>query len=123
MKNQNKNDIVMINLDRPRELRLSHKTLKIFLAESGIGMEDFDEAVAGYEGMCRLAYAMLRREDPDLTEAQCDDLLDMAPLGEVIDKIREAIEAAFGNGEKEAEPVTLDGDTEVEEDPTESETL
>lgn len=112
MQKRDKNDVVIIELDRPRELRLSHKTLKLFLAENNIDMNGFDRAVSDYDGMIRLIYAMLRREEPDMTPERCDDLLDLAPIGTVMQKVREAIEAAFGGAEEQA------GAGEEAEDPT-----
>ena len=91
-----RNDVVILQLDRPRELRLSHKVLKAFLAENGIGMDGFDRLVATYDGTTKLLYAMLRREEPDMTPERCDDLLDMAPLGTVMSAVQKAVEAAFG---------------------------
>ena len=48
--------------------------------------------------MTDLISEMLRREEPDLTEDQCDDLLDMVPIGVLMEKGAQAIQAAFETG-------------------------
>lgn len=89
------NDVVVINLDKPRELKLRHRTLKRFLARTGKSMEDLESSLQDYDTLISLTYEMLHAEDPDLTPEQCDELLDLAPLGDVIKKTSEAVFAAF----------------------------
>lgn len=100
------NDTVIIQLDRPRELRLSHKVLKKFLATHNTDMEHMEEYLQGYNGACDILLLMLQREDPSLTEEQLDDLLD-APgvnLMDVFGKVYAAMSAAFGEPEETANP-------------------
>jgi len=89
------NDVVIINLDRPRELKLRHKTLKRFLAKTNTSVDDLDTSLQSYETLTALLFEMLHADDPTLTPEACDDLLDSIPLGVVIGKASEAINAAF----------------------------
>jgi hypothetical protein len=98
-----KNDVVIINLDRPRMLWYGHKALKTLGALTGkdidaaMSMEELDlgelEKVM-YCGLLTDAKAhneVLKLED-------MEDLLDMAPsFGEIILKMQEAFNACFGN--------------------------
>ena len=107
------NDIVILELDRPRQLRLGHKVLKRYLAKTGLKMKQFDESVQDYENLCCLIYEMLHEEDPNLTPEACDDLLDMVPISEIYLKGAEAIKVGFGNqdeteSEEKAENPTKD---------------
>lgn len=97
MNNPEKNDVVIIELDRPRELRLGHKALKRFSAMTGRSMTDFDSAMGRYDELTCLVYAMLSVSDPVLTPEDVDDLLDMVPIAYVIKCASEAVEAAFAD--------------------------
>jgi len=97
MKAENeKNDIVILELDRPRELKFTHKVMKRFCAATGAKMSGIQDAVEDYNNMTRLIYEMLRAEDPELTPEQCDDLLDRISIGTILQKGAEAIAAGFG---------------------------
>ena len=99
--NQNQNDTVVLELDRPRELRLGHKALKRFCAQTGCTIEGMEEALKDYEKMTALAYVMLSQEDPSLTPDQADDLLDRVPLYTIVNKCSQAIAAAFTDPDAE----------------------
>lgn len=96
------NDTVIITLDRPRELRLSHKVLKRFFALHHLTMATMDRALSNYDTMISLLLCMLQREDPDLTADRLDDLLDDIPLHCVTDAINAAVAAAFPDAEEDA---------------------
>lgn len=93
----NDNDTVILNLDRPRELRLGHKALKRFSALTGCTMESMEETIKSYENMSCLVYVMLSQEDSALTPEQVDDLLDKVPIREIVSKCSQAIAAAFSD--------------------------
>lgn len=95
--NKEKNDIVMIELDRPRELKFTHRVMKRFCAATGCKLSEIENTVDDYDKMILLIYEMLRAEDPDLTQEQCDDLLDKVTLGTILQKGAEAIAAGFGD--------------------------
>ena len=94
--NPEKNDVVILELDRPRPLRLTHRALKRYLAATGIKMTEIDQSVEDYDNMTLLIYEMLRADDPELTPDACDELLDMAPVGTILQKGADAIAASFG---------------------------
>lgn len=109
--NPENNDVVILELDRPRPLRLTHRALKRYLAATGIKMTEIDQSVEDYSNMTLLIYEMLRTDDPELTPERCDELLDLAPLGTILQKGADAIAAGFGTPEKQkgqpADPLQL----------------
>jgi len=108
-KSPDNNDIVILELDRPRELKLSHKVLKRFCAATNTRLSDIEAAVDDYDNMTALIYYMLLADDPDLTPEKLDDLLDDVPIGIVLKKGAEAIAKGFGDPEK-TEGKGSDGD-------------
>lgn len=98
----NNNDTVILELDRPRELRLGHKALKRFSAMTGCSMEKMESAINNYETLSTLVYVMLSQEDSTLTPEQVDDLLDAVPIREIVEKCSQAITAAFVGPEESA---------------------
>jgi hypothetical protein len=107
------NDVVIVNLDRPRELRFGHKALKRFASSSGkdldqLGDEEFDAAQIEeiyFFGLQRDAIA----NNETLTMDQMEDILDCAPsMGYLISKINEAMQKAMGgfsgNGQPAGKP-------------------
>ena len=97
--NLENNDTVILELDRPRELRLTHKVMKRFCAATGTRLSDIETTVDDYDNMTRLIFEMLRAEDPALTQEQCDDLLDTIPVGTILKKGAEAVSASFGRND------------------------
>lgn len=97
------NDTVIIQLDRPRALRLGHKALKRFSSMTGTSLSELESTVQRYDKLSTLVYVALSAEDPSLTPEQVDDLLDAIPIREVIAAASEAIEAAFADDAPEEE--------------------
>lgn len=97
------NNTVIIELDRPRELKLSHKVMKRFMAKHKLKMSTFDVAVDEYDKASDLIYEMLKEEDPTLTVEKCDDLLDAVSLMTIMQKVAEAIKAAFPEQDEDQE--------------------
>lgn len=101
------NDTIMIELDRPRELKLGHKALKRFSALTGCSMTDMEKEISHYDKMSCLLYVMLavdaEEHGEELTPAQVDDLLEPVPIQQLMELAGEAINAAFG-GEDEEQP-------------------
>lgn len=93
--NNDRNDVVILELDRPRTLRLGHKALKRFSALTECSMTEMEAAVQRYDKLSALAYVMLSEEDPTLTPEQVDDLLDKVSIKKISDACSKAIEAAF----------------------------
>lgn len=93
------NDTVIIELDRPRELKLGHKALKRFSALTGKSLAELEDAVQHYDVMAALIYVMLEvdaeKHGEDLTPDQVDDLLENVPIYQQIALVGKAIKAAF----------------------------
>ena len=86
--NPENNDTVILELDRPRELRLTHKVMKRFCAATGTRLSDIETTVDDYDNMTQLIYEML---------------LDRVPIGTILKKGAEAVKAGFGsNDDKDA---------------------
>jgi len=96
------NDVIIINLDRPRVLRYGHKALKNLTALTGKSIEDL-EGDGGFdlEHIEKVIYCGLlsdaRENNETLTMEQMEDLLDKAPgIQYVVEKMQAAFVAAFG---------------------------
>jgi hypothetical protein len=104
-----KNDFVMINLDRPRKLRLGYKALKKMSEMLGKSISELDTAEFNAKQIETAMYCLLLDDAKENSETlkleSIEDLLDSAQIGEVMQKIGEAFQAGFG--------VTEPGETEV----------
>ncbi|RJE88626.1 hypothetical protein D3P07_11575 [Paenibacillus sp. 1011MAR3C5] len=105
-----KNDVVMIELDRPRELRYGHKAIKRLLAMTGKDIENLSTEDLDLEDLEKYLYCGLlsdaRDNNETLTLEQMEDLLDQAPsFAELIEKMNHALESAFGEMVEGNEPV------------------
>lgn len=92
-------DTVFITLDKPRELRLTHRVLKNFAAKHNVSVDDVDEVLSGYSGMIDLIYEMLLRDDPNLTPEAYEELLETVTIQEIMNAGRDAVAASFGTVE------------------------
>lgn len=110
MNTPDKNDVVIIELDKPRELRLGHKAMKRFSALTGCSMIEIDDVTAHYDKLSALMYIMLSEQDDELTTEAVDDLLDNVKLSYIISKAVAAMEAAFDDEDAKKENAE-DGDT------------
>ena len=97
------NDIIHINLDRPRQLKFGHTALKTLVSLTGKTIEqlDSDLDVENFEMIEQLVYCGLlfdaKEKGETLTPDQIPDLLDRAPtFVHVIEKTIAAWRAAFG---------------------------
>lgn len=93
--NHEHNDMVILDLDRPRVLRLGHKALKRFSALTGCSMTEMETEIQRYDRMSCLLYVMLSEDDPALTPEQADDLMDRCSIQQLTIACSRAIEAAF----------------------------
>ena len=96
-----KNNIVMIKLDRPRMLWFGHKALKTLTAMTGkdldaaMNMDELDFSEIETIMYCGLLKdAQVKGETLELS--QMEDLLDEAPYSEIISKLEDAFSASFG---------------------------
>ena len=101
---KDRNDLVIIELDKPRTLRLGHKALKRFSAMNECSMVELEQAIQRYDKLTSLVYIMLSEEDPSLTPEQVDNLLDQKSLKEITEACNAAIEAAFVDENAEEAP-------------------
>lgn len=100
--NESRNDVVLIELDRPRELRYGHKALKNLVALTGkdidsIDMDNFDLGELEKYIYCGLL-SDARNNNETLRLEDMEDLLDRAPsITHVMEKMQEALSIAFGS--------------------------
>lgn len=97
----NKNDVVIIELDRKRELRFGHKALKTYQAMTGKELDNMGKDGFDLEDLETLMYCGLmsdaRKNGESLSVEDMEDLLDLAPMQNIINKMYEAFNAAFGD--------------------------
>lgn len=104
----NNNDLVVIELDRPRVLRFGHKALKTYQALSGQTMEQLGQGGFSFDDIEKLTYCGLLSDARDngetLSIEQVEDLLDDHDIQDTINKVSEALTKAFSgsdpNGQK-----------------------
>ncbi|MNW48002.1 hypothetical protein D3C74_253510 [compost metagenome] len=97
-----KNDIVYIDLDRPRALRYGHKALKQLLALTGKDIESIDMDNFDLGEIEKYLYCGLLSDAKDNGETlrleDMEDLLDQAPsFNHIIEKMNEAFSISFGS--------------------------
>lgn len=96
------NDVVIINLDRPRELRFGHKALKTLSAMTGKSLDDFELGGNDLDEIEKIFYCGLlsdaKANNETLKLEDMEDILDHAAnFGELLDKMTLAFNAAFGS--------------------------
>ncbi|MCV4233305.1 hypothetical protein OHJ21_19160 [Virgibacillus sp. LDC1] len=101
-KNESKNDVVVIELDRPRELRYGHKALKTLLALTGKDIDSIDMDNIDLGEIEKYIYCGLlsdaKSNGENLTLEDMEDLLDKAPsFGHIIEKMNDAFSISFGS--------------------------
>ena len=92
------NDVVILELDKPRTLRLGHRALRKFCALTGCRLSELETVGDRYDLLSQLIYVMLAEEDPTLTPARVDELLDACSVTEIIGKTAAALVAALDSG-------------------------
>ena len=95
-----RNDVVILELDRPRELRLGHKALKRFSALTSCSMTDMEKEIQRYDKLSCLLWVMVTQDQANhgeemMTPEQLDDLLDAVPITKLTNLCSKAIAAAF----------------------------
>lgn len=115
------NDVVILELDRPRELRLGHRALKRFSTLTECSLSAMDKEIERYDKAACLIWVMVTEdqrkngETKILTPDELDDLLDNIPISKILEVCSKAIEAAFPEPEvpkadtEEADPMTAAG--------------
>ena len=104
--NNDKNTMVIINLDRPRFVRFGHKALKQLGALTGKKIEQMDENDFDLADLEKIMWCGLqadaREHNEDLKLEDMEDLLDSAnSFGEIMEVMNKALEQSFQRTEKE----------------------
>lgn len=100
-----KNDVILIKLDRPYELRFSNKALKEYSALTQTSMKNFDESLMDFQKQQAAAYVLIkldcqRQGLPIPTPELVEDLLDQhVTPGRLFYLLSKAAEAAFADDE------------------------
>lgn len=102
------NDVVILELDRPRELKYGYKALKKLVAMTGKDIESFmNSDNIDFDEIEKIVYCGLlsdsKENNEDLKLEQMEDLLDYKPFAYSMQKMSEAFAIAFGNDEEDAE--------------------
>lgn len=102
------NDVVILELDRPRVLSLNHRALKRFSALTGCAMDEIEAKVKHYDQMSALLWVMVTDEQMDLgeplmTPEALDAMLNKHKISikQVLTLCGQAIEAAFKDEDDE----------------------
>lgn len=106
------NDTVVIELDKTRTLKFRRKELKMMegIFKKKISKIEFEEL--GIDDISKITHLALSHEDPDLTLAQAEELIDEYPFfGLLVQKVMTAFTIAM-NGPVAPEP--QNGDTTEE---------
>jgi len=106
---KNNNDVVYIELDRPRELRYGYKALKSLVALTGMTLEQIDQGFDDLEILEKLVYCGLLKDAKEHGEPlkleDMEDLLDAAPnIAHIIDSVQKAFRAAYAVPQAEGNP-------------------
>lgn len=99
------NDVVILDLDRPRELRFGYKAIKTLVAMTGKDVENIiGSEEMNLEDIEKVIYcgilADARKNGEDLKLEDMEDLLDLKPLQYTLEKMTEAFASAFGDPEE-----------------------
>lgn len=106
---EEKNDVILLQLDRPYTLRFSHKALKEYSALTQTSMKNFDESLMDFQKQEAAAYILIkldcqRQGLPIPTPELVEDLLDQyVKPGRLFYLLSKAAEAAFADEELMAE--------------------
>jgi hypothetical protein len=105
-KNDDNNDLVVLNLDRPRFVRFGHKALKQLTLLTGTNLEKLDEGDFGLEEVEKVMWCGLQQDAKEKGEPlkleDMEDLLDMAgSYSEILEAMHKGLEQAFKRTDKE----------------------
>lgn len=92
------NKCVMLDLDKPRELRCSNRVLMRFSAMRNCSVPDIMELVTHFDHCWTMAVLMLTTGDNALGVEQAEDLLDAAAPVKLVEAVVEAVANALNRG-------------------------
>lgn len=104
--NKEKNNLVMVKLDRPRFVKFGHKALKQLSTLTGKKLEQMDENDFDLADLEKIMWCGLqadaRENGEQLKLEDMEDLLDSAEsFGDIMTAMNQALEVAFQKTEKE----------------------
>jgi hypothetical protein len=105
-KNTDNNDLVVLNLDRPRFVKFGHKALKQLTKLTGKKLDQMDENDFDLADLENIMWCGLQADAKEHNETlkieDMEDLLDSASsFGEIMTAMNKALEQAFQRTEKE----------------------
>lgn len=122
-KTPDNNDVILLQLDRPRELRFTIKALKEYSALAGVDMKTMDESFFSLDNQIAAAFVLLKHDsircgEKILTQDEVEKLLDehIKP-GKLFVVLNKALETAFKDDEPKPGAAA---EQNVEGDPTEA---
>jgi hypothetical protein len=106
LEKSDKNDVVFIQLDRLREVRFSHKSLKKLSNLLGKNMAQFDETEFDLGDIEKVMFCGLLHDCQENGETleleKMEDLLDLAPsYGDIMKAMNDALNNAFQETDKQ----------------------
>ena len=96
--------MVILNLDKPRELKFSHKAMQKFSALTKAPLTAMGETVQRYDLVSAAVYCMLSVADDSLTPGQVDDMLENLTVQEIYTAGVQAMRDALGDSEESVDP-------------------
>lgn len=96
--------MVILNLDKPRELKFSHKAIQKFSTLTKTPLTAMGEAVQRYDLVSAAVYCMLSVADDSLTPGQVDDMLENLTVQEIYTAGVQAMRDGLGDGEESVDP-------------------
>jgi len=84
------------------ELKFSHKVIRQFCRMARCPLSGLEQAMDSYDNEILLLYCMMQRQEPTLTPAQLDDMLDEMPLEDVMNAIAAAVMSGMPKASAEA---------------------
>lgn len=102
MSENDNNDVVILDLDRPRVLRYGHKALKKLVAITGVSIEEIDTENFDLGDIEKYIYCGLlsdaKEHGETLTLEEMEDLLDKAPnFAHIVTNMTKAFNVSFGS--------------------------
>ena len=88
---------VSIKLDKMRKLRFNTHALAELEDALGYSLSKLDTEDVGIKTIVKMFWAGMLHELPELTLREAADLMDYSTFGEVSEKIKDALELAFGS--------------------------
>ena len=96
---------VSIRLDKVRKLRFNTHALAELEDSLGYSLSKLDTEDVGIKTIVKMFWAGMLHELPELTLKEAAELMDYSTFGEVSEKIKEALELAFGSNENQPKKV------------------